>query len=412
MATRTSVIPPADRTSTAIVLSGGGARGAYEAGVVAGIMEVLKPRSAPFDVFCGTSVGALNAAYLAAHATMPDLNAPGLISQWQSVDVNRHLRLDMRGVLGWKRDWSLKSDGSKSSRRIAGRSLLDTRALERLATEFVPWQQLHDNIDSGVVRALLVAALHIGTGKTTLFAELASGVEFTPSRDPRRRPSTERITADHVLASAAIPLLFPARQVGDEFYCDGGVRFNTPVSPAIRCGARKLVVVSLMMDDDAEEPAMTDATEAYGSPIFLLGKVLDALLMDPLRYDLQVLDRFNRLVDAMSGALAPDELAKVQRVIREARGLPYRKLDTLVFKPSKDIGRMARECANDIQASRFSSWLLARTASLGAIWESDLLSFILFDADFATELIQLGRKDALRRADEIDAFFNGPPERD
>lgn len=405
MATRASIIPPADRTSTAIVLSGGGARGAYEAGVVAGIMEVLQPRVSPFDVFSGTSVGALNAAYLAAHATMPDLNAPGLISQWQSVDVNRHLRLDMRGVLGWKRDWSLKPDGGSSSRRIAGRSLLDTRALERLATEFVPWQHLHDNIDSGVVRALLVAALHIGSGKTTLFAELAAGTEFTPSRDPRRRPSTERITADHVLASAAIPLLFPARQVGDEFYCDGGVRFNTPVSPAIRCGARKLVVVSLMMDDDAEQPALADPTAAYGSPIFLLGKVLDALLMDPLRYDLQVLDRFNRLVDAISDALDPNELAKVQRVIREARGLPYRRLDTLVFKPSKDIGRMARECASGIQASRFSSWLIARTASLGAIWESDLLSFILFDADFATELIQLGRKDALHREDEIRAFF-------
>src|SRR5262245_26576790 len=92
--------------STGIVLSGGGARGAYEAGVIAGIMEVMRPRSARFDVLCGTSVGALNAAYLASHAHLPDMNAAGLISQWQSLDLSRHLKLDMRGLLGWKRSFS------------------------------------------------------------------------------------------------------------------------------------------------------------------------------------------------------------------------------------------------------------------------------------------------------------------
>lgn len=414
MATRTSIIPPADRKTTAIVLSGGGARGAYEAGVVAGIMEVIKPRCAPFDVFCGTSVGALNATYLAAHATMPDLNAPGLISQWQSVDVSTHLRLDLRGVLGWKRDWTAKlTSNPKAKRPGVGHSLLHTSALDRLASDCIPWPQLHRNVDDGVVRAVMIAALHIQSGKTTLFAELAPGVQFIPSRDPRRRPSNERITPDHVLASAAIPLLFPARQVGNDFYCDGGLRFNTPIAPAIRCGARRLVVVSLMLDEEAQEadgPAGPGNKDAYASPIFLIGKVLDALLMDPLRYDLQVLDRFNRLVDAITEALEPDDLAKVQRVIQQARGLPYRKLKTLVFRPTEDIGRMARECASNIQASRFSSWLLARTAALGAIWESDLLSFILFDADFATQLIQLGRNDVLNRADEVVAFFGDEDE--
>src|SRR6201991_884461 len=96
--------PPA--VSTGIVLSGGGARGAYEAGVVAGIMEVLRPKRAPFDVLCGTSVGALNAAYLASHAHLPDMNAAGLISQWRALELNPHLKLDRRGVLGWKRTFS------------------------------------------------------------------------------------------------------------------------------------------------------------------------------------------------------------------------------------------------------------------------------------------------------------------
>jgi NTE family protein len=92
-------------------------------------------------------------------------------------------------------------------------------------------------------------------------------------------------------------------------------------------------------------------------------------------------------------------------VLRDSRGLPYRKIDTLVFRPTRDVGRMARERAAHLQGSRFSSWLLARTATLGALWESDLVSFILFDADFANDLIELGRSDALARADEIRAFF-------
>jgi NTE family protein len=109
------------------VLSGGGARGAYEAGVIAGIMEILRPKQAPFDVLCGTSVGALNAAYLAAHAHIPDMGAAGLISQWQALDLSRHLRLDMRGLLGWKRDWSGDDPNDRAllhrRKRQVGRSL-------------------------------------------------------------------------------------------------------------------------------------------------------------------------------------------------------------------------------------------------------------------------------------------------
>src|ERR1700755_2123609 len=140
--------PPA--VSTGIVLSGGGARGAYEAGVVAGIMEVLRPKRAPFDVLCGTSVGALNAAYLASHAHLPDMNAAGLISQWQALDLNRHLRLDLRGLLGVSRNFSVQRPLHKKAEahmpRYAGRSLLDTGALEAVVTNAVNWSHLHQNV--------------------------------------------------------------------------------------------------------------------------------------------------------------------------------------------------------------------------------------------------------------------------
>jgi NTE family protein len=390
--------------TTGIVLSGGGARGAYEAGVVLGIMEVLKPSAPPFQVLCGTSVGALNAAYLAAHAHRPDMNAAGLVEQWHALDVTRHLKLDMRGLLGWKRDWSGEAG---TLPRLVGRSLLDAAALEEVARRRVPWQRLHENVAQGLVRAVVVSALHISSGKTMQFAELAPDATFVNSRDPRRVLHVGPIDSDHVLASAAIPLLFPARRVGEEYFCDGGVRFNTPIAPAIRCGAERLVVISLLSQEapDTDPTPEAQRMRAYNSPIFLIGKVLNALLLDPLRYDLQVLDRFNRLIAALESSLSTSDLDSVQRVLRESRGLPYRKIDTLVFRPTRDVGRMARERAARLQGSRFSSWLLARTATLGALWESDLLSFILFDAEFASELMELGRGDAQARAPEIKAFF-------
>jgi NTE family protein len=390
--------------STGIVLSGGGARGAYEAGVVMGLMEVLKPKSPPFDVLCGTSVGALNATYLAAHAHLPDMNAKGLAEQWRALDVARHLKLDMRGLLGWKRH--LTSDEEQLP-KLVGRSLLDIRALEEIVYRNVPWDDLHRNVSQGRVRSLVVSALHIVTGHTVTFAELAPGTNFTNTRDPRRELRLEAINADHVLASSAIPLLFPARRVGGDYFCDGGVRFNTPISPAIRCGVERLVVISLLSRESSPlDPTLEQIrVDAYNSPIFLIGKVLNALLLDPLRYDLQVLERFNRLLDALERVLPHGELEAVQRVLLESRGLPYRKLETLVFRPTRDVGRLARDRAAKLQGSRFSSWLLARTATLGALWQSDLVSFILFDAEFAADLIELGREDALCRAAEIRAFF-------
>ena len=393
--------------STGLVLSGGGARGAYEAGVVQGLMEVLRPSKPPFDVLTGTSVGALNATYLAAHSNQPDMNARGLAEQWRALDVSTHLKLDMRGVLGWQRDWRTERDDSSKLPRRTGRSLLDPRALEEIVASGVPWDMLHANVKLGRVRALIVAALHIASGRTTLFAELAPGSELKAVQDPRRAQVLEPLTADHVLASAAIPLVFPARRIGTSFFCDGGVRFNTPIAPALRVGAERLVVVSLA----SQEAPPTDATpieeriQAYNSPVFMIGKVLNALLLDPLRYDLQVLQRLNDLLSILEAVLPPSELEAVQQVIINARGIPYRRVETLVFRPSLDVGKIARVRAAKLQSSRFSSWLVARTATLGALWESDLLSFILFDHEFASELIELGRQDALSRAPEIEAFF-------
>ncbi|MFK7986806.1 MAG: patatin-like phospholipase family protein [Sandaracinaceae bacterium] len=403
---------------TAIVLSGGGARGAYEAGVVAGIVDVLGPRDrAPFSIFTGTSVGAINAAWLAAHADQGDMDIEGLLRHWAELRLDEHLAVDpMRFLLGPSLGrrlaaWRRRAGHADDDPERWGRSFLDPTALETLVETAIPYERLHHNIRRGVVDALVVAALEISTARTSMFAELAPGATFSPSRDPRRLARPTVIESKHVLASAAIPLLFPARRIGDHYYADGGVRFNTPISPAIRCGANKLVVISLLHEAAKGAEEYSEEAEhnerAYPSPVFLLGKVLNALLLDPVRYDLNVLARFNALLSTLEDTLEPSEMARVKEVLTKSRGVPYRQLETLVFEPSEDIGALAHEHARKTARSSVSSLLVRRLADLGEDFEADLLSFILFDGEFAASLAELGRNDAVSRADEIQAFFGG-----
>jgi len=386
---------------TAVVLSGGGARGAYEAGVVAGIVEVLAGRHgehAPFSIFTGTSVGAINATWLAAHADQADMNVQGLLAKWRALNLHDHLRIRPPRLLRSRRDgdeW--------------GRSLLDPRALEDLVEREIPFARLHTNAQQDIVHALVVAALQIASGRTTMFAELSPEANFKPSRDPRRRARVTQIDCSHVLASAAIPILFPARKVQDAYYCDGGLRFNTPLAPAIRTGATRLVVISALYrggdfvspDNRVSQPP----AQAYPNVIFLAGKVLNALLLDPLDYDLGVLDRPNRLWTTLESSLNQAEMERVVHVLQETRGQTYRHLRTLVFHPSENIGDITSAHVRKLPRTSLPRLLFRMSASARTTVEADLLSFIMFDGEHAGHLIELGKRDALAREHEILGFF-------
>ena len=377
-----------------IVLGGGGARGAYEAGVLAGLLDVLGPQSdSLFEVFCGTSVGAINAAWMAAHADDRRHCIGGLLDYWCSLSIDKHLRPNLRAWLPWTRQREV----------VLGRAVIDPRALEQLVEDGIPWSRLRRNVREGRVRGLVVTALRVGTGRTTIFTELRPGQHYPPTRDPRREHVAEPITADHVLASAAVPLLFPARRISGGYYCDGGLRSNTPIAPALRLGVRKLVVIPLLQD----EPVQMSRDEAYPSLVFLAGKLMNALLLDPIDYDLQVLRRFNSLIDVLERSLSEMELQRVHQAMTEARGAPYRRVETLVFRPSLDLGVLARERGEHLAQKRLSMRFLRRLTDLPGAVDADLLSFILFDGDHARTLIDLGRADVRARADEVRAFFTG-----
>lgn len=389
------------RPRIGLVLSGGGARGAYEVGVLCGIVEVLglgPDDEPPFSIFAGTSVGAINATWCAAHAHRGDLAIQDLARVWGGLQISTQLQLDTGALMP---RWM---PGPRPTRQ--GHAILDPRALEGVVGGNIPWDQLHANARDGHLRALIIAALHIGSGRTTMFVEHSPEVDFVPSKDPRRRAVKGPISTDHVLASAAIPVLFPARLLGGEAYCDGGIRFNTPISPAIRAGADRLVVVSLKHPQMPGE-VVEDVSASYPNVFFLLGKVLDALLLDPVSYDLQVLERTNQIMDVIEHSLDAEARRLFDDVVIHTRGSPYRKVETLIFEPSEDIGVIAghhlKEHLPRWGLDRFRNWLLSRAVAAG--WESDLASYILFDGTFATELVDLGRRDAVARAEQIRAFF-------
>ena len=388
-------------TVTGIVLGGGGARGAYEAGVIAGIIDVLADSDLAndrslFDVICGTSVGAINAAWIAANADRADHDTEGLVRYWQTLELGQHLRIDAMGLL-----FGVHDPFSSQKKRL-GRAVLEARALERLVEKGVPWDRLRHNLEKGRLRALVVTALHVATGTTTLFTDLAAGVEYPASKDRRRRAIPARITADHVLASAAIPFIFPSRRIGTGYYADGGIRFNTPMAPALRLGVDRLVVIPLL----AEPEPRARPEEDYPGPIFLAGKVLDALLLDPIGYDLQVLERFNRLLEQLDSFLTPEQRLQLDGTIEDTRGAPYRRVQTLVFRPSQDLGRLAREHAQNLRREGLRGRIVAGLADLGGSFDADLLSFLLFDSAYSNQLVDLGRQDVHARADEVRTFFD------
>jgi NTE family protein len=393
--------PPDHRPRDGIVLAGGGARGAYAAGVLAGIHELLAAEGIPlqFQVLCGSSIGALNATWLAAHAHAQDHGIPGLLREWRALDLKDSIQSHaLTRLLS-----PYKKAPGESERPW---SMLRSEGVETLTRTRIPWQNLHENVESGLVSALLVPALHIATGVTTTFAELSPTMSYRPPRDPRRDAQLTRIRPEHVLASCAFPWLYPARAVDGEWYCDGGIRYNTPIAPALRAGAERLLVISLLAKRDVRHVRREEErVHAFPSPLFLLGKIVNALLLDPVEYDLSVLDRFNHVVEVLEQTLSAEELARFQEVIVRARGVPYRAVPALVFQPSRDLASLAGAFLSEKKMAGIAGKLLSAVHRYGRQVEADFMSFILLDGAFAARLIELGREDALARRTDVLRFY-------
>jgi NTE family protein len=398
-------------------MSGGGARGAYEVGVLSFLLDELPTRLGrplTFDVVTGTSVGAIHACYAAASAGTPGAGAR-LVEIWRSLSV--------AGVY----DWRLPNVVSRPLRliglggtpapvegeieRLSG--LLDTRPLERLVYESIPWTELRRRLDAREVEAVAVAATEIASGKSIVWVDRPHAPLVGWAHDPFVIAREMRLSPVHALASAAIPFLFPALRVDGRYYCDGGLRLNTPLSPAIRLGVDRLLVVGLRHVPTPEEQAALAAPRESNFPslAYLTGKVLNALLLDHVDYDVDRLAFMNAILETGMRAYGPEFLPRMNETIQRLRGNPYRVIRHVYIRPSRDLGVMASECVEHRPSGRgLQAWLadsIVRYAVRGVAVEADLLSYLYFDRCYADHLIELGHADAAARADEIAGLFDG-----
>ena len=315
-------------------------------------------------------------------------------------------------ILGMRETAESMRDGV-APERLYG--VLNTEPLERLVVRAIPWRSIRKNIRGGLVEAVCVAATQIASGRVAIFIENRDRKLPLWTRDPMVVPRLTRLMPAHALASAAIPVLFPAVRVGRTYYADGGLRLNTPLTPAIRLGADRVMVVALRQDiTKAHEIALSESrVEDYASPLFLFGKVLNALLLDHLDTDLARMHVMNEILSDGRKAYGPDFVDRINEVAMRERGQRFRHIDDIVIRPSRDLGVLAGEVLNAMPSDRSRSPLLRLAMrNLGSdrrSAEADLLSYLLFDGEFLGPLTELGYADAAAREEELLAFFSNDP---
>ena len=398
----------------ALVLSGGGARGAYEAGVLAHLFEHIVPRLSrgfEFDLLSGTSVGAIHAAFTAATADLrPDERASRLSRTWSTMRIGDVLHLSASDLVRVPlRALGLSRQSEPQSGVFGG--LVDVSPLENLVSSVVPWKALTENLARRRPGALCVSCTEVRSGRVTVFMD-GRDADTDPWRyDPNAQAIAGPIGERHVRASAAIPFLFPAVRIEDRYYVDGGLRMNTPLSPALRLGADRVLVIALKHSPPPSAGLPPYSDEVITQPAFLLGKVLDALTLDQLEYELNRIGLINAMIERGDDVYGEDFLESINVAVREQRGVGFRRVSTCVIRPSQDIGRIAAECHREqggLRSLGVLPELIARAASRGTPRdEADLLSYLYFDSCFTKRLIEMGREDARLAEYEIMELLEG-----
>ncbi len=397
-----------DQNRTALVLAGGAARGAYEVGVVEYVLtEVAKSlgRDVDLDILSGTSVGALNACGLAAFADLGRTRASRIVDIWTKLDVTELVRPDVRGVL----QMGARLLGRGASDAVPAREggLIAPEGLERLISRNVPFSRIERNIKAGHLHALTVSTTHVSSGRTVVYVQRAELDLPRWSHDPTTIARSAKITAPHALASAAIPILFRAVKLDGEYHCDGGLRQNVPLSPARRLGAARVLVINPRYID-TQPLDDKGAEDLFPGPLFLLGKTLNALLLDRIDTDLSRLETINRILLAGERVAGPGFVAALNTEMGYPEGHGLHPMRALLVRASEDIGRMAADFVRSPAFARIggvSGGLMRRLAEPDSRNEADLLSYLLFDGTFAGQLIEVGRADARARHEELCAFF-------
>jgi NTE family protein len=394
-----------------LVCSGGGARGAYEAGVIRYLREELPEAvrgHVRFDVLAGTSIGAFTSCFLASTMHIPSAQGRALSDLWTSLQLEKVYKVE--GESTWsvgRKIWK----ATRANQEPDGWRLFDLfhpEPLEKLMRTAIEWPRIAANLARGHLQSLAVTATRIRDGRTIVFVQRREPGLPAWSHDPWVKPAEVVLGPEHALASAAIPLLFRSARIGDEYYCDGFVRQNTPLAPALRLGADRVLILSLRHKPSVElnPPPLTSLPTTPQ----VVGRVLNAMMLDRTDHELDRLRRFNALIETGRRTHGETFVRQFDDAVRTIRGQPYRVVEPLVVRPSRDLSELARphleRRARAEADAALPTRLLHRLTGSQLFSQAELGSYLLFDGPYARELVQLGMEDAHARREQLIAFFD------
>lgn len=369
-----------------LILSGGGARAAYQVGVLKAISQLLpKEAPSPFTILCGTSAGAINAVVLAIYALRFREGVKRLTLVWKRFRVHHVYIADAWGILKSSAHWfaAMLAGGLG---RYNPTSLLDPSPLRALLERYVSCEKIQEAVDAGALRALCVTVSGYTSGQAVSFFQ--GDPTLKSWKRARRVGSVTPITADHLMASCAIPFIFPAVKLNREYFGDGSMGQMAPISPALHLGAERVLVIGVRRPVETELPRQR--AESYPSLAEIAGHVLNSIFLESLESDLERLQRINRTITLVE----PQTLADA--------GVALRPIDVLVIAPSKDLGDIAERYAHHLpRPVRF----LLRGLGVKGRSGASLLSYLLFERPYCRRLIALGYADTMQRKDEVAKFL-------
>lgn len=371
-------------TRLGLVLPGGGARAAYQVGVLRAIADLLPARATnPFPVITGTSAGAVNATAIAVHGERFRVAVGNLERVWRNFQVNQVFRADTASMLRSGLHWLLAMM-SGGWLLPPPKSLFDNSPLRELLGEQFDFSGVSRSIDAGQLDALSISAAGYMSARSMSFYEAKPG--STPWSRLRRAGEPASLSLDHLMASVAVPFLFPPVLMEDEYFGDGSMRQASPFSSAIHLGADRLLVIGTRNETHFAVP-QPPLCPTFGQ---IFGYMLDALFTDGLYADMERLTQINQLVE-LGVPAAPD-------------GTQLKKIDMMVILPSRDISQIARHHVGSLPRTLR---VLLRTMGALNTGGGQLMSYLLFQDSFTRELIALGYQDAMKRSDDLLAFIGG-----
>ncbi|MGD8925470.1 MAG: patatin-like phospholipase family protein [Thioalkalispiraceae bacterium] len=369
-----------------LVLMGGGARAAYQIGVLKAVAE-LHPRghASPFKIVCGTSAGAINAVSLATMADNYHYAVAQMLRVWGNFRVSQVFQSDVKSISKNALRWlvALTIGGLGKQNPL---SLLDRKPLRELLLRRLDFSRIQQVVDESYLHAISITASGYSSGQSVTFFQ--GSEEIIPWSRVRRFGSRSKITIDHLMASSAIPVLFEAIKLHREYFGDGSMRQMAPLSSALHLGSDRILVIGNQREDEKHRERVSKAE--YPSFAQIAGHILDSIFLDSLEADLERLERINKTIDVIPG-----------RHLKKSE-VPLRRVDAFVISPSVDISELAQDYLHELP--RTIRYLLR---GVGAYRKqgSGLASYMLFEKGYCRELIRLGYQDAMQERSMLEQFL-------